>query len=228
MEIIQMLSQDSMVNYSYLIVGQDKCAFCVDPWDGEYIHDYISLHGLTLSGIINTHLHFDHIRGNESLSSLTGAELLTKDQLLTRQRIELGGGASMEFVDANGHTMDHVVILLKEVDDIVGVISGDVLFNCGVGNCSNGGNVDVLFETVRKLNVMLPDGAVLYPGHDYMETNLGFSMVNGVKRAGSFLDEIEDRSLFNTTMGIERELNLFLKADTLDSFRKLRQLRDKW
>lgn len=228
MEIIQLLSQDSMANYSYLVVGQDKCAFCVDPWDGAYIHDHISRHGMTLAGIINTHLHFDHIRGNEVLSDLTNAKVFTKDELLNRKSIELGDGSSMEFVDANGHTMDHLVILLKQDDDVTGLISGDVLFNCGVGNCKNGGNVDLLFETVRRLNAMLPDKAILYPGHDYMETNLGFSMVNGVERAGTFLDEIEDRSRFNTTMGLERELNLFLQADTLEEFRKLRQLRDQW
>ncbi|SLM29129.1 putative Hydroxyacylglutathione hydrolase [Desulfamplus magnetovallimortis] len=228
MDIVGLLSQDSMANYSYLIVGAENRAFCVDPWDGSSIFKVISNRGLTLEGIINTHLHFDHTRGNDSLAKLTGAEIFSKESLLEKGSIDLGDGASMEFMDANGHTMDHLVILLKEGSEIVGFISGDVLFNCGVGNCKSGGNVDILYETVTKINSILPDEAILYPGHDYMATNLGFSMANGVVKAGELIDSIEDTTCFNTTMGLERELNLFLQADSLETFRTLRDKRDQW
>ena len=238
MEIISLFSDDAMANFSYLIVNEAKAAYCVDPWDGDRIHDVLDNRGLTLMGIINTHLHFDHTRGNEALSALTGARIFTKDLLLAQEDINIGDGAAMAFVDANGHTMDHLVILLKEKvnqvkaaqdkERIVGVISGDLLFNCGVGNCKNGGDVDLLFESVRKINAILPDDATLYPGHDYLETNLGFAMANGVEKAGEMLDALDGKPYRHTTMGLERELNPFLQADSLDTFRKLRRLRDQW
>ena len=237
MEIISLFSEDAMANFSYLIVNDAKSAYCVDPWDGHQIHDALGNRGLTLMGIINTHLHFDHTRGNEALSTLTGAPIFPKDVLLAKRVIDLGDGSAMAFVDADGHTMDHLVILLKEKinpvkpqnkEKIVGVISGDLLFNCGVGNCKNGGDVDLLFESVRKIDAMLPDEATLYPGHDYMETNLGFAMANGVEKAGAMLDALDGRPYQHTTMGLERALNPFLQADTLDAFRKLRSLRDQW
>lgn len=235
MQIIPLLSDDAMLNFSYLIIDDamegdngKQVAYCVDPWDGETIQGALTERGATLVGIINTHLHFDHTRGNEALSRVTGAPILTKEALLEKGRIDLGDGAAMIFVDANGHTMDHLVILLKENDEVVGLISGDLLFNCGVGNCKHGGNVDLLYESVRKIDAMVPDTAILYPGHDYMETNLGFSMANGVHKAGEVLDAMEGQAYRPTTMGLERELNLFLRAESLEDFRRLRHLRDQW
>ena len=228
MKVIQMLSRDGWSNYSYAVVGQNQKAWCVDPWDGKDVYHQMDEQSITIEGIINTHTHPDHTRGNEELARLSGAPILSREALLEKTLIPLDVHTTIEVKAANGHTMDHLVFLLWERGVITGIISGDVLFNFGVGNCKNGGDVAVLFHTIQELNEQLPDGCVLYPGHDYMETNLGFAMTNGVEKASGFMSQFEDWADKNTTMGLEREINPFLQAQTLEEFSALRALRDKW
>ena len=58
---------------------------------------------------------------------------------------------------------------------IKAVFSGDTLFNAGVGNCRNGGNVHDLYQTVVNIYDELDDEVIVYPGHDYLLNNLKFS-----------------------------------------------------
>lgn len=228
MNIIPMLSQDGWDNFSYIVVGEEKQAWCVDPWDGRVQYDHIRSSGWTVAGIINTHGHGDHTRGNAELAELSGAEIFSRDTLVRMGRIELGAEEALEVIEAPGHTRDHLVFLAREAGRITGILSGDVLFNFGVGNCKAGGDVRALFDTVQHLNRILPGDARLFPGHDYMETNLGFALSRGVEAASRFMEDFENRQDTPTTLAQEREINPFLRAETFEEFRRLRQLRDQW
>ncbi|MFW5722641.1 MAG: MBL fold metallo-hydrolase, partial [Desulfohalobiaceae bacterium] len=60
----------------FLVRDQDR-ALAVDPGgDPSSVVGYLKQEGLTLTHIVNTHLHFDHILGNSSLSEATGAPIL--------------------------------------------------------------------------------------------------------------------------------------------------------
>lgn len=228
MEVISQLSHDGWSNFSYTVVGKDHVAWCVDPWDGAAVFEPLRERGIPVVGIINTHGHGDHTRGNEELARLSGAPILSRETLLEKNTLSLGPEETIEVIPANGHTMDHVVFILREQGRITGIVAGDVLFNFGVGNCKNGGDVETLFKTIQTLNALLPDDCILYPGHDYMETNLGFAMANGVAGAAEFMDAFEDWAGKQTTMALERKINPFLRARSLTEFRKLRSQRDKW
>ena len=56
------------------------------------------------------------------------------------------------------------------------LFSGDTLFNAGAGNCHNGGNPEELYATFVDQLAKLPDDTRVYPGHDYIENNLRFTL----------------------------------------------------
>src|SRR5690348_6815099 len=53
-------------NYIWLLRHRGSAAV-VDPGDAAPVLDYLEREGLTLSAIINTHHHGDHVGGNEAL-----------------------------------------------------------------------------------------------------------------------------------------------------------------
>ncbi len=133
------------------------------------------------------------------------------------------------------------------------LFSGDTLFNAGAGNCHNGGHPDELFETFETQLKSLPDDTAIYPGHDYLLNNLGFTLDrepdNEVARR--MIRDYENQDPANalvTSMADEREINTFFRLqsptvvaklaeefpelgdnpDARTVFLKLRELRNSW
>lgn len=234
-------AHNDLRNFSYLIFD-DKSgnAWVIDPYEAKPFTDYIKKQGLTLKGILNTHSHFDHIRGNAELISTFNAPV---KKLKSGENVELDESSSLEVVASPGHTMDHQVFIWRNQSSSPVLYSGDTIFNAGVGNCRGGGDVDLLFETVQNITASLPLDTVLQPGHDYLRRNLEFALTvdpdNNIVRER--LKEIEEDPLKRVplTLGQERETNPFLRLDSEEIkrkfddsgrslFIKLRALRDNW
>lgn len=64
-------AQNDLRNFSYLI-GDDQTGDCwiIDPYEARPMIDYIKKSSMNLNGILNTHQHFDHIRGNAELQEV--------------------------------------------------------------------------------------------------------------------------------------------------------------
>lgn len=230
-------------NFSYLIFDdQSGDTWVIDPYEASTLIDYIKKNGLNLKGILNTHGHFDHIRGNSELSRTFNAPVC---EVKNSSVVQLNNKFSIEGLFTPGHTMDHTVFLWKEKNDIKALFSGDTLFNSGVGNCKNGGDVNLLFETTQKLQREIPASAVLYPGHDYRRRNLEFALKvepenKAVKEELRRISNFETEKLPATTLEEEFLVNPFfrLKSEEIQSelkthddkelFIKLRKLRDSW
>ncbi|MES2527439.1 MAG: hydroxyacylglutathione hydrolase [Bdellovibrionota bacterium] len=223
-------AQNNLRNFSYLIFDDvSGNAWVIDPWEAAPFSDYIRKQGLTLKGILNTHSHFDHVRGNEELVRTFNAPV--KD-LTTMTKLDLDSRSSLEIVSSPGHTLDHKVFVWRCAGESPVLYSGDTLFNAGVGNCKNGGDVDLLYETVGKLTSSLPLDTILQPGHDYLKRNLEFSLhVNPdnaiVKERLRMVDE-DPLKRPPLTLKEERETNPFLTVNDKNQFIKLRSLRDNW
>lgn len=239
-------AHNDLRNYSYLITDKKSGnSWVIDPYDSDPIIDYIKKNHLTLSGILNTHQHFDHIRGNAPLVEAFKAQVR---HLSNHEEIILNDHSSIETVNTPGHTMDHQVFIWKESDKPYALFSGDTLFNSGVGNCKGGGDVGMLFETTKKLKNELPASTLLYPGHDYRKRNLEFaSFVEPENKSiREKLKELDDSETFNlppVTLGEETLVNPFFRLNS-DELRKkvlsgetenerelfihLRKLRDNW
>jgi len=244
-QVKQLFAHNDLRNFSYLITDV-KSARCwvIDPYEAGPLIHLIKKDALTLQGILNTHQHFDHIRGNSELQETFRAPVL---KLSGASEIKLDENNRLRIIDSPGHTMDHQVFVWKKDSRDAALFSGDTLFNSGVGNCKNGGDPDVLFETVESLIEKLPDEVLLYPGHDYAEKNLRFALsvepenARAEEQLKETLDSDADHRRVRT-LREEKESNPFFRLnseelkksiDGLSSskrelFKRLRSLRDRW
>jgi hydroxyacylglutathione hydrolase len=122
---------------------------------------------------------------------------------------------------------------------------GILFFNAGVGNCKNGGDPTVLFETIKNIFNPLDDKVKIYPSHDYFVTNLKFAKTvdpTNVK-IDEYLSHYEQKAskgeFLITTMGEEKLYNPFFRAltkkfqslnnkEAKELFIELRTKRDRW
>jgi len=128
--------------------------------------------------------------------------------------IRVGRTVELTVMDTPGHTMSHVCLLSRT--DTPSLFSGDTLFNAGAGHCKLGGNPHALFRTFAEQIETLADETRVYPGHDYMERNLEFTLSRepGNAQARELARRLAGQDLhdaFVSTIGLERKINSFLR-----------------
>jgi hydroxyacylglutathione hydrolase len=244
-------AHNELRNYSYLILDKTTgYSWVIDPYDPLTISDYIKKNGLVLKGILNTHQHSDHIRGNLLLSKIFSCPVLI---LSEKDPIQLSTKHLIGALNTPGHTLDHQAFLWIQEGRRVALFSGDSLFNSGVGNCHGGGDVDLLYESTLCL-LNLPPETLLYPGHDYRLRNLEFSEQiepenKMIREKIREIQELKTYDLGPVTLKEEMEVNPFLRLQSQEIrqnlkkkfkslsirdesdrefFRCLRKLRDQW
>ena len=258
MKIHQVYTESELRNFTYLIELEDNSALVIDPWDADEVNTLLQQKQLRLQAIINTHEHWDHIQGNKALVAEHGCEVWAHSngqgkvpglsRLLTAgELIDLDAGAQLRVLDTPGHTYAHLCFLVLEQGTAVAVFTGDTLFNAGVGHC-RGGDVDSLYQTISEQFHSLDNNVRVYPGHDYLENNLRFtlSVEPDNQQAQAWLPRVvaADPTVtpLVTCIGDEREFNSFFRLDNAqiraglnsvdatdkEVFVKLRSLRDNW
>ena len=177
---------NALRNYHYLAACSETGeALAIDPLDWRAVLARADERGWRITQILNTHEHHDHTGGNAELVRATGARVLAHagaaariggvDQGLSAgDVIRVGRSAELECLDTPGHTMTHICALAHA--DAPALFSGDTLFNAGVGNCRGGGDPEALYRTCADLMQRLEPATRLYPGHDYLQNNLGFTL----------------------------------------------------
>jgi hydroxyacylglutathione hydrolase len=179
----------------FLLV-KDGSAVAVDPGgDPAEVLEAMKKGKLTLTHILNTHLHCDHIYGNKELSRATDAPILgsPKDEFLLSTEIGAGGfmglprvggfeyqhlepgestflGEPCTILSTPGHTPGSLSFHFPESGV---VFVGDLLFYRSIGRSDfPGGSMETLLRTVRERIFTLPGETVVYPGHG-PETTVG-------------------------------------------------------
>lgn len=263
MIIEQIWTGNAYRNFNYLIAcSQTGEALAIDPLDHAKCLARARARGWSVTQVLNTHEHGDHTGGNAAMIEATGAKLLAHHKAGSRipgmdrglkagDVIKVGRTVELEALDTPGHTMSHVCLLAHT--ETPALFCGDTLFNAGAGNCHSGGHPGELYRTFADQLARLPDATLVYPGHDYIENNLRFTLSREPdnRRATKLLDEVRGQNLdapLVSTLALEKEINTFFRLhspgviaklrevfpdlpedpDPRTVFLKLRELRNRW
>ena len=227
-------------NYAYLIEDKaTKHAWVVDPSESTPVQAALKQRGLTLTLILNTHHHWDHVGGNIPLKAeyhapivcsiydeprITGADIAVRDE----QRLHFGD-SPVRIIEIPGHTLGHVAYYFEKEQFL---FSGDTLFSGGCGRLFEGTPAQ-MFESLQKL-ARLPETTRVYCGHEYTEANMNFArMVEPTNQELiSYSEEVRanrarGQPSIPSAIGLEKTVNLFIRAQTVEQFAALRTLKDK-
>ena len=228
-------------NYSYLIIDENKNNACViDPSESEPIIKYLDKNKINLKFILNTHHHYDHVGGNNKLKKRYAAKVVgyEKDKeripeidiLVNDNEIWKSENFEAKIMHIPGHTTGHICFYFYK-DKIV--FTGDTLFSLGCGRIFEG-TYSQMFKSLNKFK-NLPLNIKIFCGHEYTIQNAKFCLKHDSnnQKLKKKIIEIEKKLTNNlptipSTIKDELECNIFLKSDNLETFSKLRDLKDNF
>ena len=228
-------------NYSYLIIDEsNKTASVVDPSEAKPIINFIEKENINLKYILNTHHHFDHIGGNKDLKKKYNSVVIGYkddasripgiDILLNNNQIWKADNFEAKIMHIPGHTTGHISFhFFKEKL----IFTGDTLFSLGCGKIFEGTYQD-MFDSLNQIK-KLPQDTKIYCGHEYTLQNSKFCIKHDPENLNlkNKIVEIKKKLENNiptipSTLKDENECNIFLRAKDVESFSKLRDLKDNF
>ena len=185
------------VEANMIFVGADggKTVAVIDPSDADLALSVLKENGWTLSDILVTHRHFDHMLGVQKLKSETGAKIYISEadavgltsnlhSLSLMQRIAItpvepdvklhdrdtfeAAGLKFRVLETPGHTIGGITFVC---DDQRCAFCGDTLFCEGYGRFDlPTGDYRALRHSILDVLLRLPEDYTLYPGHEESTT----------------------------------------------------------
>ena len=177
-----------LAQYSYIISSQGR-SVVVDPIrDTDRYLRFLEERGLTLSSIVETHIHADFASGARALAEATGAELalsgydegehyrygMPHRSLRSGDNVQVGT-VRVEALHTPGHTPEHLSFVVYDTQrsetEPLAIFSGDFLFVGSVGRpdlLGQEAKLGLAHELFQSLHVRLdalPDSVQVYPGH---------------------------------------------------------------
>ena len=228
-------------NYSFVVHDTETDTVAVvDPSEFEPINNFIEKKYKKIDYILNTHHHFDHTGGNLDLKKKYKAKIIgsKKDEkripgidikLSDNENFKLGNvDFKISFIP--GHTSGHVYFYSKNEKII---FTGDTLFSLGCGRVFEDTHLE-MFKSLGRIK-KLPTETKIYCGHEYTKKNLDFCLTYDVKNK-NLINKIQsvDAKLKSglptipSTIKDELECNIFLRSSNVETFSKLRDLKDNF
>jgi len=181
----------------------------VDPARAD-VEQYVALaaaRGLTVTHVIDTHIHADHVSGTRDLASRTGAASCLHEAADVRfphtgladgQRLTLGS-VELRVLHTPGHTPESMCLLVTDTTRAPApwfTLTGDTLFVGDVGRPDFGGEAAAaeLHRSLFERLLALDDAVEIYPAHG----------------AGSMCGRAMSAKL-GSTIGFERRFNPALR-----------------
>ncbi|MGV6988976.1 hydroxyacylglutathione hydrolase [Testudinibacter sp. P80/BLE/0925] len=222
-------------NYIWLYAAENEPVLIVDPAEAAPVLRYLADHHLIPAAILLTHGHADHIGGVAELKqhyphlSVYGSDEVAE---IATQVVNQGafacGHYQLEVIPTAGHTANHISFVINGH-----LFCGDALFSAGCGRVFTG-DYQAMFDGLQRLKA-LPDETVVCAAHEYTLSNLRFALtvIEDKSAVEQQLKQVEalraqGKASLPTTLGLERKINPFLQAKTVDEFIRLRKAKDSF
>lgn len=213
-------------NFGYLIHDTvTKATASIDAPEAGPIVKALQREGWTLTDILVTHHHNDHVGGIAELKAKYNCRVVAPHDKGTAiaqvdERVKEGdtvkvGNLKARVLETPGHTLDHISYVF---DDERALFCADTLFSIGCGRVFEG-TYPMMWESLLKLRA-LPNDMRVYCGHEYTASNVKFAL--GIEPNNPALkaraEEVAKQRAANqptvpTLIRDEKEANTFLRAD---------------
>lgn len=209
-------------NYIWL-VHDGQHAAVVDPGDAGPVLAYLDRHGLELTAILITHHHADHVGGLQTLLEQHPVAVFgPAKEAITGVSHRVGEGdtisvpglaLTLQVLEVPAHTAGHIAYFAPGM-----LFCGDTLFSAGCGRLFEGTAAQLQAALLRF--AALADDTRVYCTHEYTLSNLAFARVADPDNAerDRYLAHCTalraaDTPTLPTTIGQEKQINPFLRAD---------------
>jgi glyoxylase-like metal-dependent hydrolase (beta-lactamase superfamily II) len=188
---------------TYVLYDETQEGVIIDPGcyereEEDELSDFIAAKKLTVTKLINTHCHIDHVLGNAFIKRKYGVQLhihsleayqlkavksyapnygfaayqeAEADAFINEGDVVSFGNQALHILFVPGHSPGHIALYHKHDKIIIG---GDVLFENSIGRTDlPGGNFETLLQSIHQKFFTLPDDVTVYCGHG-SETTIGF------------------------------------------------------
>jgi glyoxylase-like metal-dependent hydrolase (beta-lactamase superfamily II) len=190
--ILKLLTVGPFASNCYIVGSESsKRGIIIDPGaEAKLILKTVNDLGLTISLIVVTHMHFDHVGALTPVKEGTGAKFALHEAeteaglgVFSRMLSSMTGGSFSQLPKPDrllkdGDTIDidglHFTVLHTPGHSPGGislygheiVFTGDALFNYGIGRTDFPGcSYDQLMDSIQNKLMTLPDETIVYPGH---------------------------------------------------------------
>ena len=213
-------------NFGYLIHDPaTKATASIDAPEAGPIVRALEHEGWTLTDILVTHHHHDHVGGIAELKQKYNCRVVAPhdkkaaiadvDQRVANGDVVKVGSLLARVLETPGHTLDHISYVF---DGEKAVFAADTLFSIGCGRVFEG-NYPMMWDSLLKLRA-LPDDFRLYCGHEYTAANVKFALTvePGNPALKARAEEVTrlraaNKATVPTLLGEEKKANVFLRAD---------------
>ena len=227
-------------NYSYLIIDSNNNACVVDPSESDPVINYLEENKINLKFILNTHHHYDHVGGNKELKKKYNAKVLGYindkeripeiDIFLKNKEIWNTDSFKFQIFHIPGHTSGHICYYFKNEKFL---FTGDTLFSLGCGRIFEG-TYEQMFSSLQLLK-SFPKDTKIFCGHEYTLKNSEFCKKYDPKNEKLDTRILKIKNMLSkdlptipTTIEDELNCNIFLRSGNLETFSKLRDLKDNF
>ena len=214
-------------NFAYLLICEASGeAAVVDPSEAAPVLRACETHGVTLTAILNTHHHWDHVGGNQELIGRfpevavygfhTDMGRIPGQTVALRETDNVVFGKVRGKITHNpGHTAGAITYYFGNK-----AFTGDTLFAAGCGRLFEG-TADQMYQSLNHSIGSHAPETLLYFGHEYTQSNLSFAASvepenRAITQRAKEVRALRREGLFTTptTLELERKTNPFMRCDS--------------